>query len=296
TRGRQAPTWKDYEWKSMTPFLVIHALGIGGAVAGIVMGAPLSAWLLAGALFWARMFGVTAGYHRYFSHRTFKTGRVMQFLFAFLAMSSAQRGALWWAAHHRQHHANSDAPDDPHSPNVSGFWYSHCGWFLTHASFRLRREQISDLVKYPELLWLERADWLPFVAFGAGCFALGSFLEAHFPQTQTNGWQLFVWGFCISTVALYHCTYTINSLAHRFGRRRYATADHSRNNAWLAMLTLGEGWHNNHHHYPGSARQGFYWWEIDITFYLLRVLRHLGLISELKTIPPALREARRERA
>lgn len=272
TRGRQSRTWKDYEWKSMAPFLVIHALGIGGAVAGIVMGAPLSAWLLAGALFWARMFGVTAGYHRYFSHRTFKTGRVMQFLFAFLAMSSAQRGALWWAAHHRDHHRHSDDERDVHSPVQFGFWHSQVGWIYDrNDDFDWHR--VKDFTKYPELVALEKLWLLPPVVLGVACFlAFGV-------------WGLFI-GFFFSTTVLWHSTFTINSLAHVWGKRRYATTDDSRNNWVLALLTMGEGWHNNHHHHMSSCRQGFFWWEVDASYYILRAMAVVGLVWDIRE-PPA---------
>jgi stearoyl-CoA desaturase (delta-9 desaturase) len=195
-----------------------------------------------------------------------------------LGASAAQRGPLWWASHHRHHHAHADRPEDSHSAHVHGFLWSHVGWFLSRGSFGVRSRRETDLARYPELVWLDRFDTAVPAALGLALYAIG-------------GAQLFVWGFCISTVALWHATFTINSLAHRFGTRRYATRCDSRNNLWLALLTFGEGWHNNHHHYPASARQGFYWWEVDLAYYGLRVLAALGLVWDLRPVPESARSA-----
>jgi stearoyl-CoA desaturase (delta-9 desaturase) len=204
---------------------------------------------------------------------------------AVLGCTAGQRGPLWWAAHHREHHIASDTDQDPHSPARRGFLFSHTLWFLTRGSFATPAHRVRDWLRYPELRWLERLDWLPFVALAAACFALGTWLETNAPELGSNGPQMLVWGFFISTVALYHATYTINSLAHRFGSRRYATSDDSRNNAWLALITLGEGWHNNHHYFPSAARQGFFWWEIDMSFIGLRALALLGIVHDLRPVP-----------
>ncbi len=204
-----------------------------------------------------------------------------------------QRGPLWWASHHRHHHAHSDRPGDSHSANVHGFLWSHLGWFLARETFAARLDLVPDLACYPELRWLDRFDVAAPALLAAALSGLGAWLEQAAPALGASGGQLVVWGFCLSTVALHHATFTINSLAHRFGARRYATRDDSRNNPWLALLTFGEGWHNNHHHFPGAARQGFYWWEVDLSYYGLRVLAALGLIWDLRPVPPAVREARR---
>jgi len=243
-----------------------------------------------------RMFAITGFYHRYFSHRSFKTSRGLQFLFGVLGASAVQRGPIWWAAHHRHHHAHSDSPEDVHSPRQQGFLWSHMGWFLSRGHFAPDLARVRDLQRYPELRWLDRFDILVPVTLAVGVWSLGWVLEWSAPQLGTTRWQMLVWGFFCSTVLCYHATYTINSLAHVFGRRRYATNDDSRNNALLALLTFGEGWHNNHHHYPNAARQGFYWWEVDLTYYLLRTLAALGLIWELKPVPLAVREASGTRA
>jgi stearoyl-CoA desaturase (delta-9 desaturase) len=209
----------------------------------------------------------------------------VQFLFAVLGAACAQRGPLWWAAHHRGHHAHADTALDPHSPTLVGFMWSHMGWFLTPRAFGTDHARIPDLRVYPELRWLDRFDIAVPVLLGLATFGLGQLLEIFAPGLGTNGWQMLVWGFFVSTIVLFHATVTINSLAHRYGRRRFNTRDESRNNLWLALITFGEGWHNNHHFYPGSARQGFRWWEIDITYYGLRLLAACGLVWGLKPVP-----------
>jgi stearoyl-CoA desaturase (Delta-9 desaturase) len=229
---------------------------------------------LAAALYVVRMFALSGGYHRYFAHRSYRTSRAFQFVLAFLGGTCAQRGALWWAANHRHHHRHSDAPGDLHSPRKDGLLWSHLGWVLSKQFDATQYDQIRDFARYPELRWLDRHHFAPSWLLLATLFLLGGPAAA-------------IWGSFVSTVVLWHGTFTINSLAHAFGSRRYATADDSRNNPWLAALTLGEGWHNNHHHYPGSATLGFFWWELDPTYWLLRALSVTGLIWDLRT-PPAL--------
>jgi stearoyl-CoA desaturase (delta-9 desaturase) len=242
------------------------------------------------ALYLLRMLAITGFYHRYFSHGSFKTSRALQFVFAVIGAASVQRGPIWWAAHHRHHHAKTEQPEDPHSPVHHGFWWSHTGWFLSRENFFVREERVRDWKRYPELCFLDRFDVVVPVLLAISLFLAGWLLETQAPGLDTNGMQMLVWGFCVSTVALYHATFTINSLAHRWGKRRYDTKDDSRNNFWLALLTLGEGWHNNHHHYPASVKQGFHWWEIDLTYYFLRSLQLLGLVWDLKPVPIKRRE------
>lgn len=270
----------DVDWVRAVPFLAMHLACLGV----FWVGASWFAVGVAALLYAVRMFAITAFYHRYFSHRSFRTSRALQFFFALVGAASVQRGPLWWAAHHRTHHRHADRPGDPHSPR-RGFWRSHLGWFLTREGFRTDWSRIPDLVRYPELRWLDRYDTLVPVALAAALYALGAALERWIPALGTDGPQLLVWGFFVSTVALFHATVTINSLAHRFGSRRFDTRDDSRNNAWLALLTFGEGWHNNHHFFPGSARQGFRWWELDLTWYGLRAMAALGLVRDLKPVP-----------
>lgn len=276
------------DWLRVLPFLAMHL----SFVALIWVGYSWFAILFCLGLYAIRMFAITGFYHRYFSHKAFKTSRFMQFIFAILGATAVQRGPLWWASHHRHHHAYSEKPEDAHSPVQHGFFWSHIGWFLSEMHFATKTERVKELAKYPELRFLDRFDVIVPIIFGAGIFALGELLANIAPALQTNGWQLFVWGFVISTVVLYHATFTVNSLAHTWGTRRYATRDQSRNNPLIALITLGEGWHNNHHYYPGAARQGFYWWEIDLTYYGLKILAALGLIWDLRTVPQEIRDTK----
>ena len=274
------------DWPRVIPFIGLHL----GCLAVLWVGWSAAAVTVAVLLYLGRMFFVTAFYHRYFSHRAFRTSRACQFLFAILGNTAMQRGPLWWAAHHRLHHRHADSEDDVHSPRHHGFFQSHLGWFLCQGNFETRLDNVPDLARYPELRFLDRFDSLVPILFAITLYATGEMLAFWAPRLDTNGPQIFVWGFCISTIVLFHATFTVNSLAHRVGSRRYNTRDDSRNNLWLALLTLGEGWHNNHHHFPGSARQGFYWWEIDITYYLLCLLQSLGLVHGLRPVPNGRRD------
>lgn len=285
--GADLPEIPDkVEWARILPFIGMHLACLAVIWVGwspVAVGVAIGAYLV-------RMFAITGFYHRYFSHRSFKTSRVGQFIFGLLGASAVQRGPVWWAAHHRHHHAYSDKPEDVHSPVQRGFIRSHMGWFLTARGFRPDLRRVRDLLQFPELRWLDRFDILVPVALAVGMFGLGALLARVAPELGTSAGQMLVWGFFISTVACYHGTYTINSLSHVFGRQRYRTGDTSRNNWLLALVTLGEGWHNNHHHFPSSTRQGFYWWEIDITYYVLKVMSWLGIIWDLKPVPVAIRD------
>jgi stearoyl-CoA desaturase (delta-9 desaturase) len=264
------------QWAKSIPFLLIHL----AAVAGVwMLGWSWKGFALAIGLYYLRMFGVTAGYHRYFSHRSFRTSRPVQLLFALLAQTSAQKGVLWWAAHHRVHHKYSDQEGDVHSLLREGFWWSHVGWILSKKYDATEHDRVRDLEKFAELRWLDRWHLVPSTAFAVALYALG-------------GWHAFVWGFLVSTTILYHGTFTINSITHVLGKRRYATTDNSRNSWILAIVTMGEGWHNNHHYYQRSTRQGFYWWEWDPTYYILRAMAALGLVWDLHDPPRAVRDSR----
>jgi stearoyl-CoA desaturase (Delta-9 desaturase) len=259
----------DIIYPDAIPFVIVHLACLGAIWSGVTV----QALIICFVLYVVRMFGVTAGYHRYFSHRTFKTSRVMQFLFAWLAQSSGQKGALWWAELHRHHHRHSDTEQDVHSPRMSGFFYSHVGWIFDPRYGEVNLEAVPDLAKYPELVWLQRQKHLPAIVLAVACFAVA-------------GWSGLFVGFFWSTVLLYHGTFFINSLAHVHGKQRYVTGDDSRNNWWLAIITLGEGWHNNHHAYQRSTRQGFRWYEFDPTFYVLKVMSWMRLVWDLGE-PPA---------
>lgn len=269
------------DWRRCLPFIGLHL----ACVAVFWTGTSVTAVAVALGLYVLRMFFITGFYHRYFSHRTFRTSRTFQAVMAVAGSTAIQRDPMWWAAHHVHHHAHADRPEDPHSPVIRGLFWSHVGWFMTPASFPTRDRYVKDFARFPGLRFLNRFDWVVPTGLALSLFAVGSLLETLRPALGTSGWQLLVWGFCISTIAVHHGTFTINSLAHRFGRRRFETSDDSRNSWLLALVTLGEGWHNNHHHYPSSARQGFYWWEIDLTYYGLRVLAWLGLIWDLRPVP-----------
>jgi stearoyl-CoA desaturase (delta-9 desaturase) len=271
---------RGIDWARVVPFLLLHVSCLGVLWTGW---SPFAV-AIAVALYAARMFAITAFYHRYFSHRAFRASRGWQFVFAVLGASAVQRGPLWWAAHHRHHHAHSDKPGDAHSARQDGWLWSHMGWFLARENFATRTHLIRDFARYPELRWLDRYDVAVPAALVAALWLLGSWLEVAHPLLGTGPWQLVVWGFCISTVVLFHGTFVINSLAHGWGSRRYETGDDSRNNFLLALITFGEGWHNNHHRYPSAARQGFFWWEIDVSWYLLRVLAALGIVRDLRPV------------
>ena len=272
---------EQIELLRILPFILLHI----AVLSVIFVGFSTIALIVAIALYALRMFAITGFYHRYFAHKAFKTSRPVQFIFAFLAASAAQRGPLWWASHHRHHHAHSDKPDDSHSPVQHGFIWSHLNWFLTNKNFTPKNERVKDLLVFPELQFLDRFDVIAPLCLAISLYLFGLTLEIYAPQLGTNGLQMLVWGFVISTIVLYHMTFTVNSLAHVWGKRRFNTSDQSRNNSLLAILTLGEGWHNNHHHYPSAARQGFYWWEIDLTYYGLKIMSVLGLIWDLRKVP-----------
>jgi stearoyl-CoA desaturase (delta-9 desaturase) len=279
------------DWARVVPFVVLHL----ACLLVFVVGWSWIAVAVAAAFYAVRMFAVTGFYHRYFSHRSFKTSRVMQFLFALLGASAVQRGPLWWASHHRDHHRHSDEEGDVHSPVQDTFWWSHVGWITARANYRTKVELVKDLVRFPELRFLDRFDALVPLAVLGGMFGLGALLQALWPQLGTGPLQMAVWGFVISTIVLHHATFSINSLAHRIGSRRYSTGDASRNNLLLALVTLGEGWHNNHHHYQASVRQGHRWWEIDVTYYVLWTMARLGLVWDLKPVPVHVMERGRLR-
>lgn len=283
--GDVDPNHEDFSFMNIFKqgvFWAVHLACIGALWVGV-------SWVAVAvclALYVIRMFAITGVYHRYFSHRSYETGRVFQFFLALLGTTAAQKGPIWWASHHRHHHRHSDTPEDIHSPIVHGIYFAHVGWVLSSQFLEPRLELVKDLLKFPELKLLERFNIVPPILLAVACFFLGVLLEYAYPSLGTNGLQMLTWGFFISTVLLYHGTFCINSFTHLIGKRRFPSTDHSKNHWLLALITLGEGWHNNHHYYPGSERQGFYWWEIDISHYILVVLSWFGLVWNLRT-PPA---------
>lgn len=264
-------------WWSAIPFFAVHLAPLGALFVVVTW----QDWVLCAGLYVSRMFLITAGYHRYFSHRSYRMGRVPQVVTAALATTAAQKGPLWWAGHHRVHHRFTDIDGDVHSPR-DGFWWSHVGWILSTRYKRTDGDSIRDFAAYPELRAVDRFHWLGPWALGALCFLVG-------------GWGALLVGFMLSTVLLWHGTFVVNSLSHLLGRRRYATPDTSRNSMAITLITGGEGWHNNHHYLPASARQGFAWWEVDPTWYGLRALAALRIVRDLRRPPRQLLEQARVR-
>jgi len=259
--------WARHEIVPLSIYWGLHA----ACLLALVTGVTTRDLVLLATTFFVRMFGITGGYHRYFAHKTYRTSRAFQFALAFLGCSATQKGPLWWAGHHRGHHKYADRPGDTHSPR-EGFYYAHQGWIFDRRWDATPLDRIGDFAAYPELAWLNRYHVVPPALMALGCYLLG-------------GFSGLIWGFVISTVALWHTTYCVNSVCHVWGRRRYPTPDTSRNNWLMALLTLGEGWHNNHHHFCASTRQGFRWWEIDVTYYALRALQAIGLVWEIREPP-----------
>jgi stearoyl-CoA desaturase (delta-9 desaturase) len=268
TAHAHAEPHDDIIYPAAVPFVLVHLACLGAIWTGV----STTAVLVAVALYLVRMWGITAGFHRYFSHRSYKTSRVMQFVMAFIGQSSAQRGVIWWSAIHRHHHLHSDTEEDIHSPRHMGFFHSHVGWIFRPKRASADYSSVPDLTRFPELVWLDRFHLVPAILLAVGCFLLG-------------GWQMLVVGFFWSTVVLYHGVFFINSLAHVVGSQRYLTGDDSRNNWWLALITLGEGWHNNHHHYQSATAQGWRWYEIDISYYVLKAMSWVGLVWDLRAPP-----------
>jgi stearoyl-CoA desaturase (delta-9 desaturase) len=269
-RQRPPRPWRVPNWLGSLPFVLLHL----APLAILATGTDVRALILFGVCYLLQMVGVTAGFHRYFSHRSFKTGRAFQFVLACLGCTALQKGPLWWSAQHRHHHRTSDTPEDRHSPVTHSFWWSHIGWVFSPDYAATDDQTVQDLSRYPELRWLDRNHWVPALVMAGLCLLVG-------------GWSGLVWGFFVSNVLSHHASFTVNSLCHLFGRRRYATRDASRNNLFVALITLGEGWHNNHHHYQSSANQGFFWWEVDVSYYLIRVLGWVRLVWDIRTPPRA---------
>ena len=266
-------------FRSSLAFFAVHLVPF----LAIFTGVTRTAVILAVVTFTTRMFCITAGYHRYFSHKSYRLNRVSQFLLAFGGTMASQKGPLWWAAHHRNHHRFSDTARDVHSPK-RGFWWSHVGWILCDKYNQADMSQIRDFAKYPEIRFINKHDWIGPWTLAVACFLIG-------------GWSGLVIGFFLSTVVLWHTTFTVNSVAHVMGRRAYETDDTSRNTLLVALATGGEGWHNNHHRYPWSARQGFRWWQIDMTYYVLRALSWVGIVRDLRPVPESvIAEARAAKA
>ena len=231
----------------------------------------------------SRALGLTLIFHRYLAHRAFQMNRVARFVWAFIGTAAMQKGPLWWAGHHVNHHRYADRDGDPHSPSVSGFYYAHIGWFLNdtrHDQLPPSNPVIRDFSKDFEIAWLERFFVVPPLLLAIAMFLAG-------------GLPWLVWGFCVPTVTLAHSTFAINTINHMFGSRRFETLDASRNNLLTAFFAVGEGWHNNHHRYQRAARNGFYWWEFDPTWYVIRAMAAVGLVWGIQSVPTRIYEEAR---
>ncbi len=259
-------------------FLFFHLACLLAFYTGLSAVAVITALVL----YTVRALGVTAGYHRYFAHRSFRTGRVFQFILAFFGSLSVQGGVLWWVSHHREHHKHTETHKDIHSPTMHGMWMAHMGWMMQEDCLRTSQANIKDFARFPELKWLQRNYAILIIGQAAAIYLFGATLDYFFPGLGTSGLQMLVWGFFISTVLLWHSTFMVNSVCHRWGTRPYAAGDDSTNNLLVGILTMGEGWHNNHHQFAYSARHGLRWYQVDVTWYLLRVLAFFGIVSDLK--------------
>jgi stearoyl-CoA desaturase (Delta-9 desaturase) len=255
-------------WGDTAGFVAMHL----ACLSVLQVGVPIRALVIAALTYSVRCFGITAGFHRYFSHRAFRTGRWFQFLLALAGTLAMQRGVLWWAATHRRHHSVADTADDVHSPHHRTFFYSHCGWTLDPANLEIDARRVRDLARFPELVWLDRAKLAPVAVFAALLWVVGP--------------AEFVWGFVVSTVALWHAILATGSFSHRIGGyRNFDTPDDSRNNRVIAVVLLGEGWHNNHHRSPRAACHGTRRSEPDPIHGVLRGLERLGLVRDLHPRP-----------
>jgi stearoyl-CoA desaturase (delta-9 desaturase) len=278
-----APTGPESEridWSRAIPYIGIHLVPLGV----IWVGWSWPAVVMAFVLYVVRVFALTGFYHRYFSHRSFKVGRITQFVFGWIGCTAVQKGPLWWAAHHRHHHAHSDDEQDIHSPRHKGFWFAQVGWFLTPRATPTNYRMVSDFAKFPEIRWLDKYDLVPPAILIAMVYVLGLVFAHQWPELGCTGLQMVVW-FFVSTVFCYHVTYLVNTATHLIGTRRYKTKDDSKNSLIIALLTFGEGWHNNHHYYPNSTRQGFFWWEIDFSYYCILLLKAFGLAWDIRGVP-----------
>jgi stearoyl-CoA desaturase (delta-9 desaturase) len=272
-----------------TPLLFMHVCCAG--VFFVQGGWP--AWAIFSAMYVLHVFALTAGFHRYFAHKTFRTSRAFQFILALLGTSAAQRDPLWWASHHRMHHQTADTEEDVHSPKQYGFWWAHMGWVMNRKLSETNFDKVKDFAKFPELVWLNRHPYAPAFILAALLLGIGSMIDWLRPTWGITGPQFLFYGFFLSTVAVYHVTFCINSVAHLYGKRRFDVDDESRNNWWLGLLAMGEGWHNNHHRYAVCARQGFRWWEIDLSYLILRTLQLFHIVWDIREPPKTILKERR---
>lgn len=276
---------KDFRLMNVIPMLFMH---VGAAVTVYMAGFSWVALAVCVFMYYLRMFGITAGFHRYFAHRSYKTSRWFQFVLAWIGTSATQLGPIWWAGHHRDHHKFSDTPKDVHSPVQRGFWWAHIGWLWSDKYNKTKYENMKDFEEFPELTWINKYFMVPPIVLGFLMYGLGVAIHAVRPEWGTSGFQMLAWGFFLSTVVLYHGTFLVNSATHMVGKRVYPTSDDSRNSMWIALVTMGEGWHNNHHFFPSNESQGLEWWQIDMSHYILKALSWVGIVWDIKRVPQRL--------
>jgi stearoyl-CoA desaturase (delta-9 desaturase) len=265
---------------------IVLALFHIGAVAALFM-FSWKAFAVALALHWICVgFGISLGYHRLHTHRSYTVPKIVDYFFAVCGALTLEGGPIFWVATHRIHHQKSDQPGDPHSPRDGAFW-AHVGWILfgetNHNNTKKLSKYAPDLAKDRFYVWLNNWHWVPMVILAVALFAWG-------------GLPMLLWGIALRVVVGLHATWMINSATHMFGTRRFATRDDSRNSLWIALLTFGEGWHNNHHAHPSSARHGLTWYEFDISWVTLRLMRAVGLARNIKVAKINSQMAEREAA
>lgn len=276
------PHGQHLNWLTTSVLILLHA----GAIAALF----LFNWrdfAIAVFLYWmATGLGISMGYHRLHTHRSYQVPLLVEYFFAFCGALTLEGGPIFWVAVHRLHHQNSDQPGDPHSPR-DGAWWSHMGWILlgetNHNNTRLMSKYAPDLAKHKFYIWLNNYHWVPTVVLAAATLALG-------------GWALMLWAVFFRIVFGLHATWLVNSATHMWGARRFATRDDSRNTWWVALFTFGEGWHNNHHAHPTSARHGLAWYEFDLSWLQIRLLRRLGVARKIHVASVHTRLADREAA
>jgi fatty-acid desaturase len=264
----ELPNGNKMNWPTSLVLVLFHI----GAIAALFM----FSWrnlLISMALYWITVgWGISLGYHRLHTHRSYKVPLWMEYFFAVCGALTLEGGPIFWVATHRIHHQKSDQPGDPHSPH-DGAWWAHMGWILfgetNHNNTRLMSKYAPDLAKHKFYIWLNNWHWVPMVALGVILLAIG-------------GFPLMCWGIFLRVVLGLHATWLVNSATHMWGNRRFSTKDDSRNNWWVALMTFGEGWHNNHHAHPTSARHGLAWYEFDISWITLTMLKAIGVAKQVR--------------
>ena len=276
------PSRQKLNWLTTIVLILLHI----GAVAALFM----FSWRVFAAsvfLYWMTVgLGISMGYHRLHTHRSYQIPRFLEYFFAVCGSMTLEGGPIFWVATHRLHHQKSDLPGDPHSPR-DGAWWSHIGWILlgetNHNNTRVLSKYAPDLAKDQFYVWLNNYHWVPLTILGGVLYAIG-------------GLPLFLWGGCLRVVVGLHSTWLVNSATHMWGRRRFETRDDSRNSWWVALLTFGEGWHNNHHAHPTSARHGLAWYEIDHSWILISIFKFFGIAKSVKVASIRSTSAVREAA